>query len=131
MKGMEVWTCSTTQEDFRPQKANTKRGSTSGETWQVDVGKEWLSTQHQATGKQVANDPLERNATRNTTRPWWVALEIKELLDCLKKLDRGVSSKGVHCKGVSVLGSALYAGETIDNSIIVIDFVFFIVTMRI
>ena len=93
MKGMEVSTCSTTEEDFRPQKANTKRGSTSGETWQIDVGKELLSTQHQATGKQVANDPLERNATRNTARPWWVALEIKELEDYLKKLDRGVSRK--------------------------------------
>ena len=59
MKGMEVSTYSTTEEDFRPQKAKTKRGSTSGQTWQVDVGKEWLSTQHQATGKQVASDPLE------------------------------------------------------------------------
>ena len=30
MKGMEVSTRSTTEEDYRPQKANTKRGSTSG-----------------------------------------------------------------------------------------------------
>ena len=50
MKGREVSTYSTAEEDFRPQKANTKRGSTSGQTWEVDIGKEWLSTQHQATG---------------------------------------------------------------------------------
>ena len=94
MKGMEVSTSSATEEEFRPQKANTKRGSTSGQTWEVDVGKEWLSTEHQATRKQVASDPFERNATRNTARPWWVALEtIKEVEDCLKKLDRGVSRK--------------------------------------
>ena len=60
MKGMEVSTYSTTEEDFRPQKANTKRSSTSGQTWEVDVGKERLSTQHQATGKQT------RNAARST-----------------------------------------------------------------
>ena len=42
----------------------------------------------------MASDPLERNATRNTARPWWVALEtMKELEDCLKKLDCGVSRK--------------------------------------
>ena len=94
MKGMEVSTSSTTEEDFRSQKANTKRGSTSGQTWEVDVGKEWLSTEHQATVKQVASDPLERDATRNNARPWWVALEtMKELEDCLKKFDRGVSRK--------------------------------------
>ena len=98
MKGMEVSTCSTTEEDFRPQKANTKKGSTKGQTWEVDNGKEWLSTQYQATGKQVARDPLERNTTRNTARHSWVVLEtMKELEDCLKKLDRGVSRKRRHC----------------------------------
>ena len=94
---MEVSQCSTTEEDLRPQKANTKRGSTSGQLWEVDVGEEWLSTQHQATGKQVASEPLERNATRSTDRPWWVTLEtMKELEDCPKKLDRGVSRKRCH-----------------------------------
>ena len=39
MKGMEVSTYSTTEEDFGPQKAHTKRGATSGQTWEVDVGK--------------------------------------------------------------------------------------------
>ena len=38
--------------------------------WEVDIGKEWRATQHQAAGKQVASDPLERNATRNTARSW-------------------------------------------------------------
>ena len=74
-----------------------KRGSTSGQTWEVDVGKEWFSNEHQATGKQVTSDPLEKNETRNSSRPWWVALEtMKELTDCLKKLDSGVSRKGRH-----------------------------------
>ena len=42
-----------------------KRGSTSGQTWEVDVGKEWVSNEHQATGKQVTSDPLE-NSKRGT-----------------------------------------------------------------
>ena len=97
MKGMEVSTYSTAEEDFRPQKANTKRGSTSGQTREVDVGKEWLSTQHQAAGKKVATDALEKKATRNTARTCWVALEtMKDLEDCLKKLDRGLSRKRRH-----------------------------------
>ena len=71
-----------------------QRGSTSGQTWEVDVGNEWLSTEHQATVKQVASDPLERNATRNTARPWWMALEaMKELENCPKTFDRGVPHK--------------------------------------
>ena len=94
MKGMEVFTSSATEEDYRPQKAITKSSSTSGQTWEVDVSKEWLSTEHQATGKRVASDPLERNTTRNTARSWWMALAtMKELEDCLKKLDCGVSRK--------------------------------------
>ena len=91
---MEVPTNSTTEEDFKPQMTKMKRGSTSGQTWERDVGKEWVSNEHQATGKQVTSDPLEKNKTRNTSRPWWVALEtLKELEDCLKKLDSGVSHK--------------------------------------
>ena len=91
---MEVSTSSATEKDFRSQKANIRRGSTSGQTWETDVGKKWLSTQHQATGKQVASDPRERNATKNYGRPWWVAVEtMKVMEDCLKKLDRGVSQK--------------------------------------
>ena len=91
---MEIPTSSTTEEDFKPQRTKTKRGSTSGQTWEVDVGEEWVSNEHQATGKQVTSDPLEKNKTRNTSRPWWVALEtLKELQDCLNKLDSGVSRK--------------------------------------
>ena len=45
-------------------------------------------------GDSLTSDPLEKNATRNTARPWWVALEMmKELEDCLKKLDHEVSCK--------------------------------------
>ena len=97
MEGMEASTTLTTKEDFRPQKANTKRGSTSGQTWEVDVGKEWLLTQHQAIGKHVTGDHLEKNATRNTAPTWLVALEtMKELEDCLKKLDPRLSRKLRH-----------------------------------
>ena len=85
------------EEDFKPQKSNAKRGSTSRQMREVDMRKEWLSTQHQAIGKQVTCDLLERNATRNTPRPWWIALETtKELESCLKKLDRGVSRQRQH-----------------------------------
>ena len=91
---MEIPISSTTEEDFKPQRTKMKRGSTSGQTWEVDIGKEWVSNEHQATGKQLTSDPLEKNKTRNTSRPWWVALEtLKELEDCLKKLDSGVSRK--------------------------------------
>ena len=42
----------------------------------------------------MTSDPLEKNKTRNTSRPWWVALEtLQELEDCLKKLDSGVPRK--------------------------------------
>ena len=56
-KEMEVPTNSTSEEDFRPQKTNVRRGSTSGQKWEVDIGKEWVSKEHQATGKQITNDP--------------------------------------------------------------------------
>ena len=95
-KEMEVSTNSTSEEDFRPQKTNMKRDSTSGQTWEVevDVGKEWVRKAHQTTGKQVTSDPLEKNKTRNSFRPWWLVLEtLKELDECLKKLDSGVSRK--------------------------------------
>ena len=91
---MEIPTSSTTEEDFKSQRTKMKRGSTSGRTWEVDVGKEWASNERQATGKQVTSDPLEKNKLRNTSRPWWVALEtLQELEDCLKKLNSGVSRK--------------------------------------
>ena len=48
---MEIPTSSTTEDDFKPQRTKMKRGLTSGQTWEVDVGKEWISNEHQATGK--------------------------------------------------------------------------------
>ena len=93
-KEIEASASSASKEDFKPQKVNVRRGSTNGQTWEVDVSKEWVSKEHQATGKQVTSDPLERGRTRNTSRPWWVALEtLKETEDCLKKLDSGIARK--------------------------------------
>ena len=93
-KELEASISSTSEEDFKPQKTNVRRGSTNGQTWEVDVSKEWVSKGHQATGKQVTSDPLERGKTRNTSGPWWVALEtLKEMEDCLKKLGSGVARK--------------------------------------
>ena len=90
VKKREVSTSLATEEDFKPQKAGSKKGSTNRQTWEVDAGKEWISSEHQAIGIQVT--PLEKNATRNTARLWREALEtMKELEDCLKKLDRGMS----------------------------------------
>ena len=72
----------------------TKRGSNSGQTWEVDVGKDWVSNHHQCVGGKITNDPLEKGLTRNTAHYWWIALDtMKELEPCLKKLDRGVSRK--------------------------------------
>ena len=82
-KEMDVSTSLATEEDFRPQKTNTKRGSTSGQMWEVDVCKEWISSEHQATGKQVTSDPLEKSKTRNSVRPWWVALETMKEVEYL------------------------------------------------
>ena len=68
------------EEDFKPHKANAKWGSTRRKMWEVGI--------------QVTMDPLERGATRNSDRPWWIALETtKELENCLKELDRGASRK--------------------------------------
>ena len=69
-KEVEVSTSLATEEDFRLQRTNTKRGSTNGQTCEVYVGNEWISSEHQATGKQVTSDPLEMSKTRNTARPW-------------------------------------------------------------
>ena len=38
-RAMEIPSSSTTEEDFKPQRTKMKRGSTSGQTWEVDVGK--------------------------------------------------------------------------------------------
>ena len=94
MVEVEASTTPEKEEDFLTQKANAKRGSTSGQMGEVDVRKEWISTQYQDNGKQVTSDTLERCATRNTSRPWWIALETtNELETCLEGLDCGVSRK--------------------------------------
>ena len=67
---LEASTTPVTEDDFKPQKTIVKKGSTSGQTWETDIRKEWLSTQHQAIWKQVTGNHLERNATSNTARPW-------------------------------------------------------------
>ena len=79
---------------FKPQRVKTKRGSTSGQTWEVDVGKAWISSQHQNVGGQVASDTLEKGLTRNTACSCWIALDtMQETMNCLKKMHRGVSRK--------------------------------------
>ena len=70
VKEIEVSTTLTTEEDFKPQKAGSRMGTTNGQTWEVDAGKEWISSEYQAFGKQVTSDPLEKNAARNTARPF-------------------------------------------------------------
>ena len=74
-----------TEEDFKPQKANAKRGSISGQIWEVEIDKEWISSRHQVNGNQVASDPLERGLTRHTARPWWIALDIAKEIGLPKR----------------------------------------------
>ena len=40
---MEAATTSGAEEDFKPQKGKAKRGFISGQMWEVEVGKEWIS----------------------------------------------------------------------------------------
>ena len=54
---IEVSTNLVTEEDPKHQKAGSRKGSTNGQTWEVDFGKEWISSEYQAIGKQVTNDP--------------------------------------------------------------------------
>ena len=81
-----IWlTIPGTEEDFKPQKENAKEDSTSGQMWKVDIGREWISSQHQSIGKQVTSDPLEKRLRRNTARSWWIALDtMKEKEGCMK-----------------------------------------------
>ena len=46
VKEIEVSTSLVTEEDFKPQKAGSRKGSTNGQTWEVDVGREWISSEH-------------------------------------------------------------------------------------
>ena len=91
---MEAATASGAEEDFKAQKVKAKRSFTSGKTWEVEVGKNRISCQHQSVGRNVTGDPLEKGLTRKTARDWWIALgTTKELEGCLKKLDCEVSRK--------------------------------------
>ena len=91
---MENATTPGTEEDFKPQKVNAEKGYTSGQMWEVDIAEDWISSQHQRVGKQMASDPLEKELTRNNAHSWWIALDTtKELEGCLKNLDRGLSRK--------------------------------------
>ena len=38
VKEIEVSTRLLTEKDFKPQKTGSKKGSTNGQTWEVDVG---------------------------------------------------------------------------------------------
>ena len=63
----------------------------------METGKEWLSTQRQAIGKQMTCNPFKRIGTRNNAQSWWIALETTIGLEgCLKKFDRGISRKRLH-----------------------------------
>ena len=84
-RGWPTWEGPVTEEDFKPQRVKIKRGSTSAQTWELDVGKEWVTSQHQRLGKQIASDAIEKGLKRKTARSWWMALDtMKELESCLK-----------------------------------------------
>ena len=97
-----------TEEDFKQQRVKIKRGSTVEQTWDVDVGKEWVSSQHQSVEQQITSDPLKKGLARNKARSWWIALDtMKEIEKCLKKLGRGVSRK---CRSWATKGRSDYVG---------------------
>ena len=54
-----------TEGDFKSQRVKLKRGSTSGQLWEVDVRKERVSSEHQSFRQQITNDlvsPLRRDS---------------------------------------------------------------------
>ena len=54
-----------TEGDFKAQGVKLKRSSTSGQLWEVDVRKEWVSSEHQSVKQQIKNDhvsPLRRDS---------------------------------------------------------------------
>ena len=57
MADMEAASSPVTEKVFKPQKVKIKRGSTSAQTWDVDVGEEWVSSEHQSDGQQITSDP--------------------------------------------------------------------------
>ena len=94
MADMESRPVPLAQQNFRPRQVETKRRSTSVQTWEVDVRIEWVSSQQQSVGQQITSNRLEKRLKKNTASSWWISLvTIKEREKCLKKLDRGVSTK--------------------------------------
>ena len=45
-----------TEGDSKAQRVKLKRGSTSGQLLEVDVRKEWVSSEHQSVRQQITND---------------------------------------------------------------------------
>ena len=41
---METATIPGTEEHFKPRKVNASKGSTSGKMWEMEIGKEWISS---------------------------------------------------------------------------------------
>ena len=66
---MENATGPGTEEDFRPQKANAKKDSISGQMREVDIDKKWIPQRHQGIVKQVASDPLEEDLRERLLDP--------------------------------------------------------------
>ena len=50
---MENVTSPGTEEEFKTQKANAKKGSISGQMWEKHIGKDWTSNRHQGIEKQI------------------------------------------------------------------------------
>ena len=50
-----------TEEDFKPQRKKIKRRSTSGQTWEVDVGKHWVSSQPERWTTNREQSPSENS----------------------------------------------------------------------
>ena len=60
VKEIEVSTSLVTEEDFKPQKAGSKKVSTNGQTWEVDVGREWISSEHHLLANKCPTTLLRR-----------------------------------------------------------------------
>ena len=70
-----------TEKVFRSQRVKIKRECTSGQTWEVEVNADWMSSQHQHVGQQITNCTLVRNLTRSSARSGWMALDTINLLE--------------------------------------------------
>ena len=87
MADMEGASGPLTEQDFNPQWIKIKRGSTSRQTWEVDVCKEPLTTNHERSPGEMLHEEL------GSLRVDSPGHDEGELESCLKKLDWGVSMK--------------------------------------